>query len=26
HLRNLVLESLTRMKQIELDWARRSRR
>jgi DNA-binding GntR family transcriptional regulator len=26
HLRNLVLESLTRMKQIELAWARRSRR
>ncbi|AVP34034.1 GntR family transcriptional regulator [Acinetobacter baumannii] len=25
HLRNLVLESLTRMKQIELAWARRSR-
>ncbi|MEX7542124.1 GntR family transcriptional regulator, partial [Acinetobacter baumannii] len=25
-LRNLVLESLTRMKQIELAWARRSRR
>ncbi|MFW1965313.1 GntR family transcriptional regulator, partial [Acinetobacter baumannii] len=24
--RNLVLESLTRMKQIELAWARRSRR
>lgn len=26
HLRNLVLESLARMKQIELAWARRSRR
>ena len=26
HLRDLVLESLTRMKQIELAWARRSRR
>ena len=26
HLRNLVLESLTRMKQIELAWERRSRR
>ncbi|MCM1963254.1 GntR family transcriptional regulator [Acinetobacter pittii] len=26
HLRNLVLESLTRMKQIKLAWARRSRR
>ena len=26
HLRNLVLESLNRMKQIELAWARRSRR
>ncbi|ENU99148.1 GntR family transcriptional regulator [Acinetobacter variabilis] len=26
HLRNLVLESLIRMKQIELAWARRSRR
>jgi DNA-binding GntR family transcriptional regulator len=26
HLRHLVLESLTRMKQIELAWARRSRR
>ena len=26
HLRNWVLESLTRMKQIELAWARRSRR
>ena len=26
NLRNLVLESLTRMKQIELAWARRSRR
>lgn len=26
HLRNLVLESLTRMKQVELAWARRSRR
>ena len=26
HLRNLVLESLTRMKQIELAWARPSRR
>ena len=26
HLRNLVLESLTRMKQIELAWARLSRR
>ena len=26
HLSNLVLESLTRMKQIELAWARRSRR
>ncbi|OTM16654.1 GntR family transcriptional regulator [Acinetobacter pittii] len=26
HLRNLVLESLTRMKQIVLAWARRSRR
>ena len=26
HLRNSVLESLTRMKQIELAWARRSRR
>ncbi|MCU4510113.1 GntR family transcriptional regulator [Acinetobacter pittii] len=26
HLRNLVFESLTRMKQIELAWARRSRR
>jgi len=26
HLRNLVLDSLTRMKQIELAWARRSRR
>lgn len=26
HLRNLVLESLTRMKQIELAWARRSLR
>ena len=26
HLRNLVLESLTRMKLIELAWARRSRR
>ncbi|MGQ1361440.1 GntR family transcriptional regulator [Acinetobacter baumannii] len=26
HLRNLVLESLTRMKQIELAWARRLRR
>ena len=26
HMRNLVLESLTRMKQIELAWARRSRR
>lgn len=26
HLRNLVLESLTRMKQIEMAWARRSRR
>jgi DNA-binding GntR family transcriptional regulator len=26
HLRNLVLESLTRMKQIELAWARRSHR
>lgn len=26
HLRNLVLESLRRMKQIELAWARRSRR
>jgi len=26
HLRSLVLESLTRMKQIELAWARRSRR
>jgi len=26
HLRNLVLESLTRMRQIELAWARRSRR
>ncbi|MDC4838233.1 GntR family transcriptional regulator [Acinetobacter baumannii] len=26
HLLNLVLESLTRMKQIELAWARRSRR
>ena len=26
HLRNIVLESLTRMKQVELAWARRSRR
>jgi DNA-binding GntR family transcriptional regulator len=26
HLRNLVLDSLARMKQIELAWARRSRR
>ena len=26
HLRNLVLESLARMKQVELAWARRSRR
>lgn len=26
HLRNLVLESITRMKQVELAWARRSRR
>ena len=26
HLRDLVLESLARMKQIELAWARRSRR
>ena len=26
HLRNLVLDSLARMKQIELAWAQRSRR